>query len=233
VLGAFVTGTDTGVGKTTVACALARLLAERGVTVRPRKPIESGCAARDGRPFPADAAALRAAARSNEALAAVCPYPLAAPLAPPRAAVLAGQTITLADLERACRAGVGAEDFLLIEGAGGFLSPLAADARVADLATRLRLPMLLVVADRVGCLNHALLTVEALRVRGLTLAAVLLNRIAPDAPAGMDNAADLAQWLGQPITHVGYAGGGDPLPAVQAALRPLAAALAHGGLPSA
>lgn len=193
--GLFVTGTDTGVGKTVVACALTRLLVERGVTVRPRKPIESGCELRDGRPYPADAAALRAAAGNQEGLDTVCPHRLTAPISPERATAREGKTIGLADLEQACRVGVGAKDFLLVEGAGGFLSPLAVDGRVCDLAERLKLPILLVVADRLGCLNHAMLTTEAIAARGLTLVSVVLNRVDADVISGMDNAADLEKWL--------------------------------------
>ena len=131
-----------------------------------------------------------------------------------------------ADLERACSASVGDGDFLLVEGAGGLLSPLARDGLVADLAARLRLPVLLVVADRLGCLNHALLSAEALAARGLTLAAVVLNRVDAAVPAvahgivptatlarpcaaEMDNAADLARWLAQPVVCVPHSRQGE------------------------
>ena len=217
--GLFVTGTDTGVGKTEVAAALARLLVERGVPVKVRKPVESGCPERDGRLFPQDAARLKEAARSRETIETVCPYPLKAAISPERAARLEGKVIALADLERACLAGVGDGDFLLVEGAGGLLSPLARDGLVADLAARLRLPVLLVVADRLGCINHALLSAEACAARHLTLAAVVLNRVGTAGPAvahgivptatlarpcaaEMDNAADLARWLAQPVVCV-------------------------------
>lgn len=205
MFGLFVTGTDTGVGKTAVGAALARLLADRGVRVRPRKPVESGCVVEGGAPVPADARCLRAAARSAEPLARVCPYALRAPVSPERAARLEGVDIDLAALERACRQDLDSGDFLLVEGAGGLLSPLAREGTVAELAVRLGLPVLLVVADRLGCINHALLSAEALAARGLALAAVVLNR--PDAaggPAEMDNAEDLARWLRQPVVRVPY-----------------------------
>jgi dethiobiotin synthetase len=194
--GLFVTGTDTAVGKTAVACALARLLVERGVAVRVRKPVESGCHREHGRLIPADALKLQAAARGAEPLETTCRWPLEAALSPERAARLAGVALTIGGLTNACLGGVEARDFLLVEGAGGFLTPLAPDARVADLAAALKLPVLLVAADRLGCLNHVMLTAEAVAARGLALAAVVLNRLTPAHEPDMDNAADLSRWLG-------------------------------------
>jgi dethiobiotin synthetase len=193
--GLFVTGTDTAVGKTAVASALARRLVEHGKQVRVRKPVESGCHREHGRVVPADALRLQAAARSTEPLEAICPWPLEAALSPERAARLAGVTLSLDALTAACRAGVSSKDFLLVEGAGGFLAPLAPGKRVADLATALKLPVLLVAADRLGCLNHVLLTAEAIAARGLILEAVVLNRLTPAHESGMDNTADLTSWL--------------------------------------
>jgi dethiobiotin synthetase len=193
--GLFVTGTDTAVGKTAVACALARLLVERGIPLRVRKPVESGCHREQGRLIPADALRLQAAARSAEPLETICPWPLQAALSPERAARLAGVALSLDVLKAACENGVSDKDFLLVEGAGGFLAPLAPGARAAELAATLKRPVLLVAADRLGCLNHVLLTAEAIAARGLALAAVVLNRLTPAHEAGMDNAADLARWL--------------------------------------
>lgn len=209
--GIFVTGTDTGVGKTFVAAALARLLAQQGETVRPRKPAESGCPLEDGRLVPQDARALLEAAGGEEGLETVCPYPFQPAVAPDRAARLAGRPLTLADLAQACRNGVGAEDFLLVEGAGGFYSPMAEDGLNADLAVRLDLPVLLVAADRLGCINHTLLSVEAIERRGLALAGVVLNRIAPARGDGMDNAAELARWLDVPLLPLSHADQGQCL----------------------
>jgi dethiobiotin synthetase len=202
--GLFVTGTDTGVGKTEVGRALARLLAERGVDARVRKPVESGCERVAGRLVPRDAERLRDAARCRDPLERVCPYPLEAALSPERAAALEGVTLFRAGLREACLAGVGATDFLLVEGAGGFLAPLAPDATVADLAADLGLPLLVVVADRLGCLNHAQLTVEAIERRGLAIAALVLNRMHPSHPAGMDNAADLRKRLRHAVLELPY-----------------------------
>ncbi|HWP01527.1 MAG TPA: dethiobiotin synthase [Methylococcus sp.] len=204
IRGLFVTGSDTGVGKTRVGAALARLLVEQGVSVRPRKPVESGCPREAGRLFCQDAWALKSAAESPDPIETVCPYPFARAVAPDRTARLAGISLTIDNLAEACRAGVGREDFLLVEGAGGFYSPLASDGLNADLAVNLGLPVLLVVADRLGCINHTLLTVEAIHRRGLLLAGVILNRRDPILDADLDNAADLHNWLGLPIFRLPY-----------------------------
>jgi dethiobiotin synthetase len=202
VRGLFITGTGTGVGKTEVAAALARLLANSGVAVRVRKPVESGCLVADGVLVPADAMRLREAARCRDPLDVVCPYRLRTAISPERAAALESVELDLARLERACRHDLGPNDFVLVEGAGGLLSPLARDGLGADLAVRLALPVLLVVADRLGCINHTLLSVEALAARGLVLAAVVLNRMDAAGAAEMNNAADLAKWLGRPVVCV-------------------------------
>lgn len=202
--GLFITGTDTGVGKTEVGCALARLLVDRRVAVRVRKPVESGCERVAAELVPRDAMRLSEAANSTEALACVCPYPLEAALSPERAAALAGVDLSRARLRDASLAGVGANDFLLVEGAGGLLAPLAPDATVADLAADLGVPLLVVVADRLGCLNHAQLTVEAIAQRGLSVAALVLNRVHPSHPAGMDNAADLRKWARCAVFELPY-----------------------------
>ncbi|PPD31368.1 MAG: dethiobiotin synthase [Methylomonas sp.] len=202
--GLFVTGTDTGVGKTRISAILAYLLKQRGLVVRPRKPVESGCLTGEGGLVPADATTLHAAAGSDELLAQICPYRFASALSPERAAALAGQSLTLDELTVVCRQGVAESDFLLVEGAGGFYSPLAAGALNADLAVALALPVLLVTSDRLGAINQTLLAVEAIRSRGLTLAAVVLNQVAADIDPHMHNATELSRWLGEPVLATGY-----------------------------
>ncbi|MBM4201123.1 MAG: dethiobiotin synthase [Gammaproteobacteria bacterium] len=223
--GLFVTGTDTGVGKTQVATALASLMRDRGLMVQPRKPVESGCRRIDGRLVPADALSLRTAAGLDVPLETICPYALEPALSPERAAALAGLTLGLDELANGCRGGLGAADFLLVEGAGGFYSPLAPGVLNADLAAALGLPVLLVAADRLGTIGHTLLTVEAIERRGLELAAVVLNRIRPAGDPGMDNAADLSRWLGRSVIVSGYQA---PTATTDGwrALRPVLAALA-------
>ena len=204
--GVFITGTDTGVGKTRVGAALAWELSRRGLKVRARKPVESGCSEGPDGLVPQDALILREAAGQHEPLDQVCRYRLRAPLSPERAARLEDVDLTLGLLHEACVAEVGPEDFWLVEGAGGFYSPMAPGALNADLASGLGLPVLVVAADRLGTLNHTLLTVVAVRSRGLTLAGLVLNQTTPQADTGgMDNAGDLARWLRCPVLRLPHA----------------------------
>lgn len=226
--GAFITGTDTGVGKTVLGAALAASLAATGLRVRVRKPVESGCAPGQAGLLPADAAALRQAAGAWEQLQRVCPFPLQAPVSPQRAAKLAGLQLHIADLVSACRVGNEERDFLLAEGAGGFYAPLAADGLNADLAVSLGLPVVLVVADRLGCLNHALLSAEAIAHRGLRLTGVVLSCLSPEPDPQMDNLRDLRHHLGAPVTLLSYehsAGASPPPEAHLSAVAALAVSL--------
>ena len=200
--GLFITGTDTGVGKTRIGTTLAHCLVERGVRVRVRKPVESGCLRGENGLLPQDALALHAAARSAEPLERVCRYCLEAAISPERAAALEGLALSLEQLLAACHAGVSEDDFLLVEGAGGFYSPLAPGVLNADLAAALGLPVLLVAADRLGAINHALLTAQAIERHGLTFAGLVLNAAASVTDPRMDNAADLGRWLARPVTRV-------------------------------
>lgn len=202
--GLFVTGTDTGVGKTRISAILAHLLNNRGMVVRPRKPVESGCLRGEGGLVPADAAILQAAAGSNELLAQICPYRFESALSPERAAALADKNLTLEDVAAVCRQGVATSDFLLVEGAGGFYSPLASGVLNADLADALSLPVLLITSDRLGAINQTLLAVEAIKRRGLSLAGVILNQVAADIDPKMDNAAELSRWLDEPVVVTPY-----------------------------
>ncbi len=198
--GFFITGTDTGVGKTVVACALIRALREAGHAVIPRKPVESGCKVLDGRLFPADGTALRdAAAPPALDLDRVTPHRYPHALAPDRAARLAGETLSVEALHQACVAALAEDATLVVEGAGGFYSPLAEDGLNADLARALDLPVILVAPDRLGVINHVLLSAEAMGSRGLELALVVLNAVDTPQPEGMDNRTDLARHLRCPL----------------------------------
>jgi dethiobiotin synthetase len=196
--GLFITGTDTGVGKTFIATQLARALTQHGLRVVPRKPVESGCTRQGDTLIPADALALKNAASYPGTLQQVCPYPFEPAISPARAAQLAGKTIHISDLKAACIKDVNENDFLLVEGAGGFYSPLCADGLNADLAHSLGLPVILVADDRVGCINHCLLALAAAEQRGLAINAIVLNRQSPTTEP-MDNAAELALYTNCPI----------------------------------
>jgi dethiobiotin synthetase len=191
--GLFVTGTDTGVGKTHVACALATLALERGLTVRVYKPVETGCD-----PDPADALRLAAAAADPRPLAEICPVALHAPISPHAAARLEGRTI---DVDLLARKAPSQADFVLVEGAGGLLSPLTDELLMADLAATIALPLLVVVDDALGAINRALLAVEAARHRKLPVAAVVLNRTRPEdpGPAAPTHAPAIAHFGGVPV----------------------------------
>lgn len=204
--GLFITGTDTGVGKTRVGTALARVLHRDGFIVRVRKPVESGCAEGAHGRIAADAEALRLAAGAIEPPERVCALRLRAALSPARAAALEGIDLDLDPLHRACLAGIDADDVLLVEGAGGFYSPIAQGALNADLAAALALPVLLVASDRLGAINHTLMTAEAARRRGLVVAGLVLNAAQPIDDPALDNAAELAEWLDAPVLRLPHGG---------------------------
>jgi dethiobiotin synthetase len=169
--GFFVTGTDTGVGKTVVACALVRGLAERGLDVGAMKPIETGV----GEDGPRDAIALRRAAGDVDELDDVCPQRFALPAAPTVAAAAQGRSVDL-DFVRSAFARLAARhDWLVVEGAGGLLVPAAKGASMADLALELGLPVLVVARAALGTINHTLLTLEAATARGVAVAGVIIS----------------------------------------------------------
>jgi dethiobiotin synthetase len=195
--GCFVTGTDTEVGKTLVSAALLHALGGLGWRVAGLKPVAAGMgpgpAGADG--LNEDVQALRLASNVPLTDAEVGPCQLRAPCAPSIAAGLQGETIPRAALLQAAQALARRTDLLVVEGVGGFRVPLGPDWDSADLAADLGLPVVLVVGLRLGCLNHALLTAEAVRTRGLRLAGWVANRIQPDMPWADENLALLTQAL--------------------------------------
>ncbi len=179
--GLFITGTDTGVGKTAVTAALARLCAGHGMRVAALKPIVSGVEA-DG--TWEDVEILRAASQPSRSIAETNLYAFAPPLAPHWAAQQAGVTVDRGRVVAFVRAQSVAMDCVLVEGAGGFLVPLGADWGFAELAEDLHFPVLLVVGLRLGAINHALLSVEAIRARGLLFAGWVANTLNPAVAEG-------------------------------------------------
>ena len=198
--GVFITGTDTNVGKTYVGCLLAQDLNARGINVVPRKPAESGCIEKNGELIAEDALALKQAASYSGSLNEVCPNRFKAALSPVRAAQLENKNLSIEQLHQSCTHSI--DGFTLVEGAGGFYSPLASDGLNADLAQSLQLPVLLVAEDRLGCINQILLTAEAIANRKLNLAAVVLNKINTDDHSDMNNAEDLLSYLSCPIYQI-------------------------------
>lgn len=194
--GFFVTGTDTGVGKTVVAAALLRALARSGRRAVGMKPVSAGLAA-DGSANP-DVAALLVAGNVDAPLADRNPYAFAPAIAPHLAAAQSGATIDLAVIAAAYARLAAQSDVVVVEGAGGVLVPIDATRDMLDVAARLRLPVLLVVGMRLGCLNHALLSAAAIRARGLELTGWFVNCLDPHMQAIAANAEALSLRLRVP-----------------------------------
>jgi dethiobiotin synthetase len=189
--GYFITGSDTDVGKTYIACQLVRQLVQQGVEVETRKPVESGCEmSANGELITHDALALQQANGNRESIERIAAYRYRAALAPPRAARLENREILIEQLLDACEVD-HPQHRLIVEGAGGFYSPLAENGLNADLASALQLPVIIVVNDRIGAVNQALMTIQAVESRQLRVAAIVLNQVEPVADVQMDNAMDL------------------------------------------
>lgn len=195
--GCFVTGTDTEVGKTRISAALLYWLAQSGWRSAGFKPVAAGTTLINGQWVNEDVHALREASSQVLTDAEVGPLQFEAACAPHIAATRQGQTIDRAVILRAAHALAARVDMLVIEGVGGFCVPLGPDWDSADLACDMNLPVLLVVGLRLGCINHALLTAEAVRVRGLNLAGWVGNSVALDMPWVDENVATLRHRLRQ------------------------------------
>jgi dethiobiotin synthetase len=198
----FVTGTDTGVGKTLVSAALLHTLAQRYARVVGMKPVAAGLVQHSDTWVSEDVLALRAA--STVAVPPELDNPVALPdaMSPHLAAARAGRHITVAELHAAQRALLALADVVLVEGAGGWRVPLNEHETLADLAIAMAAPVVLVVGLRLGCLNHALLTAEAIRADGLALAGWVANTIDPAMACRDENIATLQQRLRAPLLGV-------------------------------
>ncbi len=179
--GLFITGTDTGVGKTFFTCALAALLRSYGYEVGVMKPAETGCAEKDGELFAADAWRLRSASGCAEPIEIICPYRLPEPLAPSIAAERAGVKIDIDRLLAVYREIAGRHDITLVEGAGGLMAPVAPGFTFADFARVAKLPIIVVAANRLGAINHLLLTLEHASCKGLRTMGYVLNQVTAEA----------------------------------------------------
>ena len=200
--GLFIAGTDTGVGKSLAACALLHALAARWPRVVGMKPVAAGAEFHQGQWANEDALALRAASSIAVAPQLDNPVLLPEPLSPHIAAARAGQVIDIATITASYRQLATLADAVVVEGAGGWHVPLSDTHTGADLAQALGLPVLLVVGLRLGCLNHAALTAEAIAARGLPLAGWIANRIDPDMPRWEENLAALRQRIDAPLLGV-------------------------------
>ncbi len=192
VRGLFVTGTDTGVGKTQVACALVRGLCARGIDVGVIKPIETGV----GEEGPLDALALLEASGSGDPLEDVCPQRFALPAAPTVAARHERREVDLGAVKRAFGRIRSRHECVIAEGAGGLLVPAAEGVSMADLARELALPVLVVARASLGTINHTLLTLEVAVARGLPVAGVVISHPELISPADEANLVALREALG-------------------------------------
>jgi len=173
--GIFITGTDTGVGKTFIATGIAKALRSVGMDVGVMKPAETGCRLRSGKLLPSDAKKLVRAAGVSDPLSLVNPYRFRAPVAPSVAAEMEHKTIDPERILKSFRTLSHRHPFMIVEGAGGIMVPLAKGYLFLDLAEALGLPVVVVARLGLGTINHTLLTIEALRSRGLMIAGVVIN----------------------------------------------------------
>lgn len=194
--GCFITGTDTGVGKTVVTAALATILREQGLRVGVMKLVETGCLWVGDSLLPQDAMFLRAASACRAPEKVIVPYVFAEPVAPALAAEIAGVMISM-DHIRSCYQQLYVEhDIVLVEGAGGLLVPLSDQLTMHDVAVALDLPLLIIARNALGTINHTALTVAVAHERSRVLGVVLNHTQPPDPldPAVQTNAVSLLRW---------------------------------------
>ncbi|MCW5574507.1 MAG: dethiobiotin synthase [Burkholderiales bacterium] len=195
----FVAGTDTGVGKTLAACALLHGFAALGLRAVGMKPVAAGAVRRNGAWHNDDVAQLRAASSVEAGLSSVNPYCFAPAVAPHVAAAEAGVVIRTTTIAAHYARLARVADVVVVEGVGGLLVPLGRRSCASEIPLRLGIPVVLVVGLRLGCLNHALLTVDALRMHGLRLAGWIANQIDPRMSRKSQNLDTLRQRIGAPL----------------------------------
>jgi len=178
--GIFITGTDTGVGKTIVAGAIARYLVSNGTDCGVMKPIESGCRNEEGSLIPADGTYLKAAARSSDPIGLITPERFETPLSPYALTIQENkEAVDLEKISERYQKLAALHRFMIVEGMGGLMVPLTAEHTLIDLIRLLNLPVLLVARNGLGTLNHTLLSLRYGQSRGITFLGVLLNRTSP------------------------------------------------------
>ena len=197
--GLFVTGTDTEVGKTVISAGLVHALGQRGLRVCGLKPVASGCLETPDGLRNEDALALQAAANVELAYETINPYAFVPPIAPHVAAARAHKTIDPAVIDKARRRAAEVAEVVVMEGVGGWLVPLGPDTSVADMAVDAGMPVVLVVGLRLGCINHALLTAESVRARGLTIAGWVANALSTEMAAAEEVVAAIDERIGAPL----------------------------------
>lgn len=198
----FITGTDTGVGKTLVASVLIHGFAQQGLKSVGMKPVAAGCRPQHNTLISQDVELLMAASNVALPMLQLNPYAFAPAIAPHIAAVQAGVEIKLQVIQQAYQKLVAQTDVVIVEGVGGFRVPLSDSFDTADLAESLALPVILVVGMRLGCLSHALLTAEAIQARGLKLTGWVANQVDSEMAAFDENLLAIRQRLAAPCLGV-------------------------------
>ncbi len=198
----FITGTDTGIGKTYVSCALLKALRSSGRTVQGMKPVASGCAWVEGMWQNEDAVALQKAAASNQPYALINPFALPLATAPQVAAAKSGTVLALPPMLEAFHALSATAETVLVEGVGGWMAPLSDTLDQADLVKALNIPVLLVVGLRLGCINHARLSALAIEASGCRLLGWIGNSIEPDFDTEGEYFAALQRVMPSPCVGV-------------------------------
>lgn len=192
--GVFITGSNTGVGKTTVAVEIIKHLRKKR-KIKARKPVETNCMKVDGEYLPKDAIALNNACKLSEQLEIVCPYRFSLEASPEEASAHEGGELSLFDLVNACNKDVD-KSFVFVEGAGGIYSPIAENALNSDLASELSLPLIIVIRDELGAVSQGLLAIEAAKKNNLTIACLVLNEISSNT---LSNKEALNSYTDVPI----------------------------------
>lgn len=200
--GLFITGTDTGCGKTEISLGLMNALQSRGVRVLAMKPVATGARLEAEGLRNLDALRLLEQGSRPAPYGLVNPYAFEPPIAPHLAAGEVGSEIDFILIEQACRRLASEADLLVVEGVGGWRVPLGPDRFVSDLAVALGFPVVLVVGLKLGCINHALLTMDSMRAKGAAIAGWVANQVEPDMLARDANLATLAALLHAPCIGV-------------------------------
>ena len=191
----FITGTDTGIGKTYIACKLIQQYVAQGYKVVGMKPVAAGCDWVDGEWVNDDVLKLEAASNVKAPRALINPYSFEQPIAPHIAAELEGKTIEIAVIKQAFDELCNLADIVIVEGAGGLLVPLNSTCDMADLAKALNIPIIVVVGIKLGCINHALLTVEAIKARNCLIEGWIANKMDRTMLCCEENIASIAKKL--------------------------------------
>ena len=191
----FITGTDTGIGKTYIACKLIQQYVAQGYKVVGMKPVAAGCDWVDGAWVNDDVLKLEAASNVKAPRALTNPYSFKEPIAPHIAAELEGKIIEIEVIKQAFDELCELADIVIVEGAGGLLVPLNNNCDMADLAKALNIPIIVVVGIKLGCINHAQLTVEAIKARNCRLEGWIPNKIDQTMPYCEENIVSIAKKL--------------------------------------